>query len=273
MAIITISRGTFAGGEKLAAALAQRLSYRTISREELYEHVQAEHGFKPEELAELLEEAPSIRTHVAERRSRQSLGERRRQLFIAVQASLCELVTADNVAYHGYAGHLLLPGISHVFRLRLIAPRYQRIDMAMQREHLTRSEACQKIDRVDSERARWTQSFFNVDWADPLLFDMTLSLENLAIDEAADVIVHAVQLPRFRSTDESKKKMADLALASRVIARLATNPATATVPIDVVADNGAVKIVGMFHQGDVDWVSKVVQKIDGVKKLEISDRK
>ena len=49
MAVITISRGTFAGGEKLASALAQRLGYRAISREALYRQVQAEHGFQAED--------------------------------------------------------------------------------------------------------------------------------------------------------------------------------------------------------------------------------
>jgi len=273
MAIITISRGTFAGGEKLAAALAQRLGYRTVSREQLYQHVQADHDFKAEELAELLEEAPSLRAQVAERRSRLSFGERRRQLFIAVQASLCALVKADRVIYHGQAGQLLLPGISHVLRLRLIAPRHQRIEMAMEREGITRSEAGQKIDRVDNERARWTQSFFNVDWADPLLFDMLLNLENLTVGEAAEIVVHAVQLPRFSTSDASQKKMADLALASRVSACLATNPATAAVPVEVVADGGLVKLLGLPNQDDVESVSKVVQKIEGVQKIEISDRK
>ena len=272
MAVITISRGTFAGGEQLASALAQRLGYRTISREALYRQVQAEHGFQAEELVELLEEAPSPRAHLAERQRRQSVGERRRQLFIAVQASLCELVKGDNVVYHGHAGHLLLPGISHVFRLRLIAPRHQRIEMAMEREGLTRSAAAQKIDRVDDERSRWTQSFFSVDWADPLLFDMVLNLENITVDEAADIVVHALQLPRFRSTDASRKMMADLALASRVSACLAASPAAASLPVDVVADSGVVRIVGL-PQADVSWVSKVVQEIDGVQKLELPERK
>jgi cytidylate kinase len=271
MAIITISRGTFAGGEKLAAVLAQRLSYRAISRELLYQHVQAEHGFKTEELADLFEDAPSVRVS-GERKARVTLGERRRQLFVAVQASLCELVKDDDVVYHGNAGHLLLPGIAHVLRLRLIAPRNQRIEMAMSREGLTRAEACREIDRVDGERARWSQSFFGVNWGDPMLFDLVINLENLSIEEVSEVVEGTVQLPRFRTTDASRQRMHDLALASRVAARLMSNPATANVALDVIADNGVVRLLGVTHQGDVDWVSKVVQKIEGVKKIELTDR-
>jgi cytidylate kinase len=271
MAIITISRGTFAGGEKLAALLEQRMGYRTVSRELLYQTVESAHGFKPDELAELLEQAPTIRmVNISERRNRLSLGERRRQLFIVLQASLCELVKDDNVTYHGYAGQLLLPGVSHVVRVRLIGPRLQRVEMAMEREGFTRAQASRKIDQVDSERARWTQSFFGVDWGDPLLFDMVLNLENMSLAEIADLVTHAAALPRFRTTDASLKKIHDLALASRVAARLVSNPATSSLVVDVVADDGVVKLGGMTAKGDIDLVSQVVQKIEGVTGIQLS---
>ena len=270
MAIITISRGTFAGGEKLESLLAQHLGYRTVSREEVYDRVQAQYGFKAEELAELMEQAPTTRlTNVGERRSRQTLGERRRQLMVAVQASLCDLLKADDVVYHGLAGHLLLPGIAHVLRMRVIAPRSKRIELAMEREGLTRPEAGRKIDQVDSERARWTQSFFGVNWGDPLLFDVVLNLDSLTFDDVCAVVEHMVSLPRFQTTESSRKKMADLALASHVTARLSCNPATAGLLFDVQADDGVVRVGGMSNKGDMEWVSKVLQKIEGVKLVEV----
>jgi cytidylate kinase len=223
MAIITISRGTFAGGQKLAETLAKRLGYRTVSREYLYQTVLEQYGLQYDELMQFLEEAPTLRAMCAgERQDRASVGERRRQLFTAVRASLCELVKDDNVVYHGYAGHLLLPGVSHVVRVRLIAPRPKRIEMAMARETLSRADASRKIDQVDGERARWTQAFFGVNWGDPLLFDIVINLENVGIDEATELLEAIAKLPRFRATEESLASMRELAARSKAEARQVT---------------------------------------------------
>jgi cytidylate kinase len=271
MPIITISRGTFAGGEKLALLLAERTGYRAVSREQVYALVESSYGFKADELAELMEQAPTVRAvaNIGERRSRQSFGERRRQLLVAVQASLCDLLAGDDAVYHGQAGHLLLPGVSHVVRVRLIAPRARRIELATAREHLTRAEAGHKIDLVDSERARWTQCFFGVCWDNPLLFDLVVNLECLTLDDAATIVVTTARLPRFQATEASRQRMADLALASHVATRLGSHPATASLPFEVQAASGVVRVAGMGRT-DLEWLIEALQKIEGVRTVELS---
>jgi cytidylate kinase len=273
MAIVTISRGTFAGGEQLAATLAQRLGYRTVNRELLYRRVQSDYGFKPDELSELMEQAPSIRSaQVAERKSRVSIGERRRQLFIAVQAAACELLKDDDVVYAGLAGHLLLPGVAHVLRVRTVAPRATRTELCMEAEGLDRVAAGRKIDQVDAERARWTQSFFGVNWGDPLLFDLVLNLENLTIEDAAEIVVHAVSLERFRATAASRKKMEDLALASRVVASINADARRPAYAVDVRADGGVVRLLGMLDRHELDRISKLVAEVEGVTRVELAEQ-
>lgn len=38
-----------------------------------------------------------------------------------IQAALLEHVARDNVVYHGFAGQMLLEGIAHVLKVRVIA--------------------------------------------------------------------------------------------------------------------------------------------------------
>lgn len=273
MAIITISRGTFAGGERLSALLAKRLGYRTVTRERLYQKVQSDHGFEPDELTDLMELPPCQRGAGTERKVRVSIGERRRQLFIAVQAALTELVRKDNVVYTGLSGHLLLPEISHVLRVRLIAPRAKRIELCMESEGLDRAAAGRKIDQVDSERGRWTQSFFGVAWGEPLLFDLVINLEYLTIDDAAEVVTHAVSLARFKTTPESQQKMDDLALASLVAARLNSDPATAGFALDVRAEAGTIKLLGLIAEPDRARIAERIASIKEVRGLEVVERK
>ncbi len=59
MAIITISRGTFSGGQSLAECIAEKLGYRCISREVLVEAAK-QYGVPLEKLSKALEDAPGF---------------------------------------------------------------------------------------------------------------------------------------------------------------------------------------------------------------------
>ena len=259
MSIITISRGTYTGGEHLAGLLEQQLGYHKLSREELWDVVHQRYGYSFDELVELLDRAPSRFDHA---------GERRRRLFVAVQAALCDLVRSDEVVYHGNVAHLLLPGISHVLRVRLIAPRLRRIEMAMQRQSIDRFEATRLLDRVDSERVRWTQFVFGVNWADPLLYDVVLNLDQMTIDEAAEVVARAVAQPTFSTTEASRQAMADLALTSAVRAKLITNPATEGLELRVEVEQGEIKLTGLINEREIEGVVQLVKQVDGVRSVD-----
>lgn len=269
MAIITISRGTFAGGEQLATLLADRLGYREFSRETLYQRVEECYGFTAEEASEVMEQAPTHLEIAGKGQQRRSLGRRRRQFFYALQATLCRLIEDDDVVYHGQAGHLLLPEISHVLQVRLIAPRGLRVDMAMEREQISRFAASQKIDRVDSERGRWTQSFYGVNWGDPSLFDMVINLKDMSIEEAAEIIAVAAEQPFRRATEASRDEMRNLCLSSQVMARLVTDPQTSHLDMEVEARGGRVKVLGFLKDKDRELVRKVARQVEGVSRLTL----
>jgi cytidylate kinase len=261
MAIVTISRGSFAGGERLAVLLGERLGYRVVSREQLYEQAHVEYGVWMDALVELMEREPGVLA----RGSRES-----RRLMLALQATLCGLVRDDNVVYHGHSGHLFLHGIAHVLRVRLNAPRSRRVEMACQREGLNEHDASRKIDLVDAERTRWTLFFYGVQWGDPGLYDVTLNLERLAPEDAAEVVAGMAQRPPFRSTEESLRQLRDLALASLVRARLLFDPLLSVVDVEVEAHAGKVHLVGLGEGRLASWATEQVQKIPGVLGVDVA---
>ncbi len=59
MAIITISRGTFSGGKRLAACLGATLGYRVISREVLVAAAER-YGVREETLVKGIESPPTF---------------------------------------------------------------------------------------------------------------------------------------------------------------------------------------------------------------------
>jgi cytidylate kinase len=232
--IITISRGSFSGGSVVAECVAQQLDYKLVSRE-ILATAAARYGIAEQRLAEALDRAPGLW---------ERLGHERRLYLVFIQSALLDLVEKDSVVYHGHAGHLLLRGISHVLRVRLIAPSVFRMNAAMDRLHCTREAAEAHIQRVDKERARWTRFLYGIDWDSPFLYDVVVNLEDMGVTGACEVIRATAALEEFQPTDVSRKAVKDLALACRIRAALARESATARYEIDVTSSGGVVTLSG-----------------------------
>jgi len=262
MAIITISRGTFAGGATLATLLGQRLGFRTVSREMLYHKAGEDFGVSDEELAQIMTWTPSRRDPAVDQR---------RRLFVSIQAALCALLQDDDVVYHGQAGHLLLPEIAHVVRVRLIAPRTKRIEMAIERETISAHQASCRIDQVDSRRSRWTEFVFGANWADPSLYDVVLNLDRMDLEDAAEIVRHTARLPAFRATDESRCRLQDLALQSAVLARLLGDSVTANLELKVEACGGRVTLSGPVDSSRRQRVLEVARQVEQASEVVLAD--
>jgi cytidylate kinase len=261
MSIITISRGSLSGGRGLAERVAARLGYRCISSEALIEAA-TKYGVPEPKLAEVFDKTPSFW---------ERLTKSRRLYLIFIQAAMCELAQQGRLVYHGQGGQQLLKGISHVMKVRLIAPPEYRIRAAMEREGLSREAAIQYIQQVDEERLRRMRYLFNVDWRDPALYDLVLNLEHMRLETAADVVIYMGQHLEYQPTSVSEKRLNDLALSCQIKALLAAHPLTSGVDVDVRADNGIVWITGLIDSSELEYeIIRVAQTAPGVKEV-ISD--
>jgi cytidylate kinase len=258
MAIITISRGSRSGGQALAEQVAQRLGYRCISREVLVEAA-AQYGVPEPMLSQFLEQPPTFW---------ERLTQSRRLYLIFIQAAICELAQPGQLVYHGQVGHLLLKGVDHVMKVRLIAPLEQRITAVMAQEGFSREAAIQFIQRVDEERLRRMHYLFNLDWRDPALYDVVLNLEHMSLETAADVVVYMARHPEYQPTLALEKALQDLTLSCRVKAAVAAHPATIGIEVEVRAEDGVVWVTGVVEfyelEEEIIWVA---QRVPGVKEV------
>jgi cytidylate kinase len=262
MSIITISRGSLSGGRALAERLADRLGYRCISSEALIE-VATKYGVPEPKLSEVFDKTPSFW---------ERLTKSRRLYLIFIQAAMCELAQEGKLVYHGQGGQQLLKGISHIMKVRLIAPLDYRLKVAMEREGLaSREAAMQYLQQVDDERLRRMRYLFNVDWREPVLYDVVLNIEHMSMETAADVVIYMAQHPEYQPTLLSMKKLNDLTLSCRVKAALAVNPITSGIDVEVRADDGIVWMTGLIDSGELEYeIIRIAQTISGVKEV-ISD--
>lgn len=228
MAIITISRGCFSHGKEIAERVADRMGYACASREILLEASQL-FQVSEKKLLQSLHDAPSILEKITHGKER----------YLAyIRAALLEYVTRDNIIYHGHAGHLLIPEIKHLIRVRVIAQMDMRIVFLRQQQSMSEQNALTFLKNEDKARRLWTRYLYNVDIEDPRLYDLILNIgEGLEIEDACEIICHTARLDTFKATSESKKIINDLAIQKHILAALQN-----TCDAEVTSKNGFVQV-------------------------------
>lgn len=260
MSIIAISRGTFSGGEGLARRVAERLGYRCLSREANLEAAAKVYAVPPQDLMAAMDKRPSFWHRVA--------GERTAYLAF-VRATLCEQARSGSLVYHGLVGHLMLPGISHVIRVRVISDMGYRVKAAMEQQNLSRQEALAHIESLDRERRQWIRFLFDVEWDNPHLYDIVLNLGRMTLATASDAVLQLAEREEFKPTPESQKAMDNLALSTLVTAVLARDPRTREAAgLEASADGGVVTLKGQTAlRGIADAATLVARQVEGVTEV------
>jgi len=210
MAVITISRGSFSHGQEIAEKVAEMLGYECVSREILVEAAQL-FNVSEKKLIRSIDDAPNILERVVH-------GKERYLEYIRV--ALLEYARKGNVVYHGHAGHFLLTEIPQVLKIRIIADKDDRIKLLQKRENVTKEAAAEVIENEDKNRTHWTRYLYKMDIHDAKLYDIVINIGNLTIEDACEIICVAARSNSYRTTNESKQVVEDLAISSRLRAAL-----------------------------------------------------
>ena len=246
----------------LAEALAKRLGYRSIDRDQVIQKAAA-WGVSQDHLRAAIEKPPSF------------LGQSQHTKYVYlafIQAALTEEVRAGDAIYHGLAGHLLLDTGPHVLRTRIIAPMEFRIAKVQERLNFNRKEAVTYIEKMDEDRRKWTQFLYGVDWRDASLYDIVLNLEQMNLEQACDVLAAVARLKCFASTPETRRALNDLAKASRVKANLAMDPATSDLQFEVVAHDGSVSVKGdIVSPRQIKEIGRIARVAPGVTEVHLDE--
>lgn len=256
MSIITISRGSFSKGKEVAEKLAGKLNYACISRDILIEA--SEHFNIPEiKLIRAIHDAPSIL-------DRFTYGKERYVNFF--REELLKRAEKDNIVYHGLAGHFFLKGIPHVLKVRITADLEDRIKNEAEREHISQEEARKILVKDDEERRKWALALYGIDPWDSRIYDITLHIGCISVDDAVHLILETVRLPCFQKTDESQKNLQDYLLEARVKAILLKE--------NVVAKGGVVVVTveaPLIQEKHItDEINKKISHIEGIKEIRVN---
>jgi cytidylate kinase len=151
-----------------------------------------------------------------------------------------------NVLIRGWGATLLLRSVAHVPCVQVCAPLELRVTRLMERLETDDEElARREIAGDDAARARRMGEYYNVDWGDPTLYDLTLNTERIPIATCVEQVVALARSPAFQETPESRQRLADLALQARARAALRADPRTADTDVVVEVAGGRLTLRGI----------------------------
>jgi cytidylate kinase len=256
--IICISRGSLSRGRALADALGARLGCTVLSREDLIEAAIAD-GIQVGKLETSMMNPGAFTQRLA----------RQRDHYLAFcTAYLSEQALRGPLVYHGRTGHLLLRGVSHVMRVRVIADEEYRIQVTMRDLGIDRERARSYLAAVEDDRRTWVRSMYGVSWEDASQYDVTVSVERMSVENAAYALVGMAQLPEFQMSPASRRAMDDLYLSARARLRLARDPRTARADLAVRSLGGALTVTYLPKDMELaDAIPRVLEGLDGLVDL------
>jgi len=165
--LVCVSRGEQERGKLFAQTLARKLAFECLGQEEL-----ADLAIQDGIAVGKLEMAAVKNRHLTERQVLE------KEHFLAfITRVLCERVLENNLVFHGRAGHLAVPGLTLVLRIRTKIETETHIEEVMSRLSLDRLKAGKYVERVDEDISRWVRTMYNISgdpWAG---YDLAVNLE------------------------------------------------------------------------------------------------
>src|SRR5438128_568789 len=262
MAIIVVSHQKGAGGPEIGMALSQRLGYRYVDQELLQDAVRR-YGLDGDKRSHLDESKPTF----FERFDTET-----RHHITVLQTTLLELAELDNAVFMRGGGQWLLRGVPHVLRVRIIAPFEHRVKQWIKRVASMTGEtphpraAAEFVRRDDLEKSGRMRYLYEVDIADPTLYELVVNTEKMKYDAVVAILEAVVRRPDMATTEAGRQMVASRALASRVQVALATHPETRRYRITVEAHGGVVTLEGTAA---LERAVEVARSVPGVREVKM----
>ncbi len=206
MAVITISRQSGSQGNEITRILCERLGYNYFDKT-MMTQLAVELGWDPEKI-----EDRSADTHHAKTFLDQifinfqapfgpSTAEFRRAQYVErellnvsqVKHMILSAYEHGNVVIVGRGSQVVLAGKPGVLHVRVVAPLDKRIETWQSRQVLSYEEARRLVRERDKAHKDFVEVYFDADLNDCSLYDLVVNTNQLIPEDAADVIIAALE--------------------------------------------------------------------------------
>lgn len=197
---VALSREAGANGSLVAREVGERLGWLVYDRE-LLQQIAADMGMRAS-LLEFLDEKHQSWLQECLEACTSALTVNESSFARRLLETLLSLGTQGQCVIVGRGAAQVLPS-EVTFRVRLVGPVQDRIQVVARRLGVQNEEARKWVERTDTERARFVKNHFHKDPDDPRQYDLVLNSSRFSVAECADLIVEAVHRLQARSAARS----------------------------------------------------------------------
>jgi cytidylate kinase len=241
MAILTLSRQLGSGSGEIVRGAQTALRYAHVDRETLMNAIRSR-GKQWEKWAQEFDETSP---RFWEKYDRSFRG-----FQALLQSVLLDYALRDNVILTGRGANLLLEGIPHAYRIRLVAPMEERVERIASRESLDSGAARRLAEKTDKERAGFVHAMYGKDVNDPKAYDAIFDSGRQPLDEIVAVVKQALLERDQLKTEAAQRLIYMRTAAARVKAKLITDHRLYVPILDVEATNEEVVLQGVVRNRD-----------------------
>lgn len=255
MAILTISREYGSGGREVGRAAAEQLGYTYVDKDRIMADVRTA-GPKWEQWAKNLDEhCPTIW---------EKYDWSFRGFGALLQSRILEYAAAGNAVIMGRGGNFLLRGVPAAYRIRVTAPREQRIVAIMRRDDAERKTAEWLVEKIDRERECFIRALYGKPWDDPAEYDGVFDAGSRPVNDIVDAVKNELVKRDTFNTGEVRRELSLRALAAKVKAAIATDPHLFVPVLDVVHEGNEIVLRGVTHDpGEHKRIEEAARAVAG----------
>lgn len=204
MQIITISRQTASGGEKIAEELANRLGLRLIDRNFVLENWLPE--VANEHQLHMLEQSSKFYTNIANPDSAS-----KEQISFAeyIAQRLKKEAKNNNLLILGLGAQIIFKNHPYALHFKIVASEAYRIKNLEKKYGLHKNEAARELELADRKHRRYVWRIHEQDWEETTLYHLTLNRDGLNLEDSLSVLMNLIDLKKENPkplTDKQDKK-------------------------------------------------------------------
>ncbi len=189
MALITISRHFGSGGEFVAQLVADKLGYLLVNKAMIAENMR-HFGIYDPEMAYFDEKNIKFQDGPID----QEMERRRLNYLEGLHDFFYDMAIRENLVILGRGGQILFRDFPPSMHVKIIAPLKSRLERVCRLYHMDETAAARLIAEQDRDREAYLRQVFGCDWLDSELYHLVINTGMMGLEEAAALIVTAVQL-------------------------------------------------------------------------------
>ena len=261
MPLIAMNREIGSLGKDVALGLEQALGMK-IRHHEIIDHLANRTRLRKSHVISFLE-------------GRQGLIERLTTDEVSLRVLTADEIVSmaeagEPVILRGWGATSLLKDVPHAVRICVSASRRTRVKRMMERLETNEIDQVERIvDQNDESAHAVMRRHFHIDTRDINEYDMGFNTDRVSVAQCVDEIVKLVKSDQFAETDESRRRLRDVAIAHHVRAAIRTHGSTSHCKVRVTSSDGRVSLEGVVDRIEQsEACSDITKRIKGVKVLE-----